>query len=59
VNLGDILPFLPLPSNHLRTVEYWQCYNYEKAQKALDLSPRLFRDTVWDALEWFRKTGHL
>jgi dihydroflavonol-4-reductase len=59
VGLGDILPFLPVPANHLRTVEYWQGYNCEKAQQGLDLSPRTFRDTVWDALEWFRKKGLL
>jgi dihydroflavonol-4-reductase len=57
--LGDMLPFLPIPGNHLRTVEYWQGYNCEKAQKAIELSPRPFRDTVWDALEWFRKIGEL
>ena len=33
VNLGEILPFLPIPANHLRTVEHWQGYNCEKAQK--------------------------
>ncbi len=59
VKLGDVFPFLPLPSNHLRTVEHWQGYNCKKAQEALGLSPRAFRDTVWDALEWFKKAGML
>ncbi len=59
VKLGDILPFLPLPSNHLRTVEQWQGYNCEKANQAFELAPRSFRDTVWDALEWFREAGKL
>jgi dihydroflavonol-4-reductase len=57
--IGDLLPFLPIPGNHLRTIEYWQGYNCEKAQQTLDFSARPFRDTVWDALEWFRKTGTL
>ena len=57
VRLGDILPFLPVPANHLRTVAYWQGYNCDKAKNILELSPRPFRETVWDALEWFRKYG--
>jgi len=59
VNLGDMLPFLPVPANHLRTLEYWQGYNFEKALQTFNLVPRSFRDTVWDALEWFKKTGKL
>lgn len=59
VGLSDLLPFLPFPANHLRALEYWQGYNCEKAQQTLELSARPFRDTVWDALDWFRKTGQL
>ena len=59
VRLGDFFPFLPVPANHLRTVAYWQGYNCDKAKKMLELSPRPFRETVGDALAWFRKTGHL
>jgi dihydroflavonol-4-reductase len=59
VGLGDLLPFLPFPANHLRTVEYWQGYNCQKAYQTLGLTARPFRDTVWDALDWFRKTGQL
>ena len=59
VRLGELLPFLPVPANHLRTVAYWQGYNCDKAKNMLELTPRPFRETVWDALEWFRKTGHL
>jgi len=59
VGLGDIFPFLPIPANHLRTIEHWQGYNCKKAQQALELSPRSFRDTIWDALEWFRRAGIL
>jgi len=59
VGLGDTLPFLPFPANHLRTVEYWQGYNCKKAQQELDFSPRPIRETFGDALEWLRKTGYL
>ena len=59
VGLGDFLPFLPVPANHLRTVEHWQGYNCAKAQSMLDLTVRTFRETVGDALEWYRKTGYL
>jgi dihydroflavonol-4-reductase len=59
VRLGDIFPFLPIPANHLRTVEHWQGYNCEKAQHDLGLATRPFRETVWDALEWFREEGVL
>ena len=57
--LGDTLPFLPIPANHLRTVEHWQGYNIEKAQRELGLDPRPFRETVADALTWFRENGML
>jgi dihydroflavonol-4-reductase len=59
VGLGDLLPFLPVPANHLRTVEHWQGYNCDKAQNSLGLSPRSFRHTVRDALDWFRNTGYI
>ncbi|HBX68661.1 MAG TPA: hypothetical protein DEH25_04575 [Chloroflexi bacterium] len=59
VGLGDLLPILPIPANHLRTVDQWQGYNCEKARQTFGIVPRPFRDTVWEALEWFRKTGHL
>jgi dihydroflavonol-4-reductase len=59
VALGDTLPFLPVPANHLRTVEHWQGYNCEKAQRELGLAPRPFRETVADALTWFRQQGML
>ena len=59
VGLGDLLPFLPVPANHLRTVEHWQGYNCTKAQNALGLTVRPFRSTVGDALEWFREAGNL
>ena len=40
VSLGDFLPFLPVPANHLRTLEYWQGYNCEKANQGFELTPR-------------------
>ena len=59
VALGDIFPFIPLPSIHLRAVKLWQGYNSEKAQRELGLSPRPFDETVRDALAWFRSEGML
>ncbi len=59
VALGDTLPFLPVPANHLRTVEHWQGYNCEKARRELGLTARPFRETVADALVWFRENGML
>ncbi len=55
VFLSDIIPALPLPSNHLRALPLWQGYNIHKAKADLRLSPRPFSETVQDALEWFRK----
>lgn len=58
-NLGDALPLLPLPANHLRSLKRMQAYNTAKAERELDLSARPFADTVRDALDWFRANGHL
>ncbi len=57
--LGDQLPFLPLPANHLRALPLWQGYNTIKAQTELGLQPRPFEETVRDALAWFREHGQL
>ncbi|MCP4359624.1 MAG: hypothetical protein GY796_16580 [Chloroflexi bacterium] len=57
--LGTLLPALPLPANHLRTVRHWQRVNAQKAQQELGLAPRPFEDTVRDALDWFRAEGML
>jgi len=59
VLLGDVIPALPLPSNHLRALPLWQEYNIDKAQNELGLSPRLFSETVRDTLDWFREEGYL
>ncbi len=59
VRIGDALPFLPLPSNHLRGVRGWQGYNTEKARRELGLRARPFEDTVRDALTWFRENRML
>jgi dihydroflavonol-4-reductase len=58
-NLGEALPFLPLPANHLRSLKRMQAYNTAKAESELDLRARPFDATVWDALDWFRQHGHL
>jgi dihydroflavonol-4-reductase len=57
VFLGDLLPFLPLPANHLRTIKHWQGFNTQKAERELGLIARPFSDTVQDALDWFRANG--
>ena len=59
VILSDMIPALPLPSNHLRALPLWQGYNIDKAKQELGLSPRPFRDTVQDALDWFGEKGYL
>lgn len=56
--LGDRLPFLPLPANHLRSLRRWQAYNTTKAQRQLGLKPRPFEHTVCDALDWFRHNDY-
>lgn len=57
--IGDIIPSLPLPGNHLRALPLWQGYNTDKAQAELGLSPRPFSGTVKDSLRWFVKNGLL
>ncbi len=57
--LGDIFPFLPLPSNHLRALHFWQGYDTRKAEQILGVEPRPFTETVHDSLNWFRKEGML
>lgn len=52
VKLGDILPFLPLPSNHLRTIRSYQWYDTRKAVLQLDLTPRPFSHTIIDSANW-------
>jgi len=59
VLLGDLIPVIPLPSNHLRAVPLWQGYNTQKAQKILALNPRPFQETVQESLTWLRDHGHL
>jgi dihydroflavonol-4-reductase len=58
-NLGNALPFLPLPANHLRSLKRMQAYNTAKAESELGLRARPFDETVRDALDWFRRHGHL
>jgi dihydroflavonol-4-reductase len=57
--LGDLIPALPLPVNHLRAISHWQGYNISKSREELGLSPRPFTETVGDALNWFQEKGHL
>jgi dihydroflavonol-4-reductase len=57
--LGDRIPSLPLPANHLRYIKLWQPYNTAKAERELGLQGRPFAETVLDALAWFKANGKL
>jgi dihydroflavonol-4-reductase len=57
VKIGDIFPFLPLHSNHLRAVRYWQGYNPSKARAELDFTTRPFTITIRDAYNWLNDQG--
>ncbi len=57
--LSDCLPFLQIPTNHLRTIREWQGYNTAKAQRELSLHPRPVEETIRDALTWFRENKYL
>jgi dihydroflavonol-4-reductase len=57
--LGDVFPFLPVPTNHLRAVHLWQGYNTQKAEVEFGISPRDFKTTVLDSLGWLRHYGYL
>ncbi len=56
--IGDLIPIFSIYSNHLRAIHLWQGYNTNKAQQALNLSPRPFRETVQDTLTWLRNHGY-
>jgi len=56
---GDVFPWMPLPTNHLRAIHLWQGYNTIKAQDELGISPREFKITVLDSLKWLRNNGFL
>jgi dihydroflavonol-4-reductase len=57
--LGDRIPGIPLPANHLRSIKRWQPYNTAKAEQELGLTARPFEETVRDALAWFKAHGEL
>ena len=59
VRLDDILPFVNLSGNHLRTIRLWPAYDISKARRELSLSPRPLEETVRDSLDWFRSQGLL
>lgn len=59
IQLSRALPFLPDLPDHLRAFSYWQGYNTKKAKEELNLSPRLFEETVRDSLKWFQDHGIL
>lgn len=57
--LGDRIPAIPLPANHMRSIGLWQPYNTAKAESELGLHARPFDETVRDALAWFVAQGDL
>lgn len=57
--LGDRIPAIPLPVNHLRSIGRWQAYNTAKAERELGLKARPFEETVLDSLAWFKARGEL
>lgn len=59
VELGQTLPFLPDLPDHLRAFDHWGGYNTHKAKEELNLSPRLFEETVRDSLKWYEDHGIL
>jgi dihydroflavonol-4-reductase len=59
VLLGDLIPALPLPANHMRAIRHWRGYNNEKSVKSLGSSYRPFHETIIDGLEWFKEHGYL
>lgn len=59
VQLSQTFPFLPDPPDHLRAFDHWQGYNTQKAKEELNLSPRLFEETVRDSLKWYQDHGIL
>jgi dihydroflavonol-4-reductase len=56
---ADLLPFLPLPTDHLRAYPHWQKYNTAKAREAFGFQPRPLKETIRDSLAWYRKEGIL
>jgi dihydroflavonol-4-reductase len=59
VLLGDLVPALPLPANHMRAIRQWQGLNTHKSINDLGIIYRPFRQTIKDGLDWFREHGFL
>jgi dihydroflavonol-4-reductase len=59
VALADSIPAPVSLGNHLRALRLWQGYNCEKAREEFGLSPRPLRETLRDALVWYREHGFL
>jgi dihydroflavonol-4-reductase len=57
--LGDRIPAIPLPANHLRSISRWQHYNTAKAEQELGLKARPFEETAADSIAWFKQNGQL
>jgi dihydroflavonol-4-reductase len=59
IKLDQALPFLPDLPDHLRAFDHWGGYNTHKAKEELNLTPRLFEETVRDSLKWYQDQGLL
>jgi dihydroflavonol-4-reductase len=57
--LGKVIPVLDRAGNHLRAIHTWQAYDCSKAARELGLSPRPLRQTLEEALSWYRLHGYL
>jgi dihydroflavonol-4-reductase len=57
--LGDRIPAIPLPVNHLRSIKRWQPYNTAKAERELGMQSRPFEETILDSIAWFKASGKL
>jgi dihydroflavonol-4-reductase len=59
LTLGKVIPELDRAGNHLRAIRTWQAYDCSKAEQELGLTPRPLRQTLEDALSWYRVHGYL
>lgn len=57
LKVGDVLR-LPIPAT-MRALPYWIPLNTEAGQRAFDITPRPFEETVRDTVAWFRENGYL
>lgn len=59
ISVSDALPFIHLPSDHLRGIRYWRPFKISKAKSELGLQPRPCTETIQDSIDWYRSQGLL